>query len=245
MAGRAITWITGASSGLGAALAETVPFDGPVVDFSRSGAAAATEHVAVDLAEPASWETVEERLLADLDGFAGERAVFIHNAGVIDPIGFAGEVDSKPYRRNAVLNAAAPQALGHAFLRALRETGFPGTAELVMITSGAASNPYAGWSGYSAGKAAVDTWVRTVGLEHAHRGSRCRVLAVAPGVIATPMQERIRTVGERDFPRVGKFVDLYERGQLIDPADAARRLWGVLDDPSLETGSVVDLRSRS
>lgn len=240
-----ITWITGASSGLGAALAATVPFDGPVIDFSRSGGAAATEHVPTDLADPDSWETVENRFLADLDGFDGGRAVFVHCAGVIDPIGFAGEVDSKAYRRNAVLNAAAPQALGHAFVRALRECAFAGEAHLVMITSGAATNPYAGWSAYSAGKAAVDAWVRAVGTEQRERGSRCRVLAVAPGVIATPMQERVRAVDARDFPRVGKFLDLHERGQLTDPADAARGLWGLLDDPALENGAVVDLRSRS
>lgn len=245
MAGPAITWITGASSGLGAALAETVPFAGAVIDVSRSGGGAATDHLAADLADPASWETVEERMLADLEDFDGDRAVFVHSAGVIDPIGFAGEVDSKSYRRNVVLNGAAPQALGHAFLRALRETGFAGQADLVMITSGAAANPYAGWSAYSAGKAAVDAWVRAVGLEQRERGGRCRVLAVAPGVLATPMQERVRSVDPGDFPRVGKFVDLYEREQLVDPADAARALWGLLDDPALESGSVVDLRSRS
>lgn len=245
MACEAITWITGASSGLGAALAGTVPFAGPVVDFSRSGGGPASEHVPVDLADPDSWESVEKRLLADLAGFDGERAVCIHSAGVIDPIGFAGEVDSASYRRNAVLNAAAPQVVGHAFLRALRETGFAGQADLVMITSGAAANPYAGWSAYSAGKAAVDAWVRAVGAEQRERGGPCRVLAVAPGVLATPMQERVRSVDVSNFPRVGKFVDLYEREQLVDPADAARALWGLLDDPALDSGSVVDLRSRS
>jgi benzil reductase ((S)-benzoin forming) len=236
----AIVWISGASAGLGAALAASVPFAGArVIDISRSGGAAGTEHLPADLADPASWAAVEEHFAAQLGGFEGSRAVFVHNAGVITPVGFAGEVDSAAYRAHVLLNSAAPQVLGHAFLRAL--DGFGGRADLVMLTSGAARNPYEGWSGYCAGKAAVDHWVRTVGAEQARRGG-CRVVAVAPGVLATGMQEAIRGADPRDFPAVAKFHDLHERGDLRAPADAAQGVWRLLER-DLDNGAVVDLRA--
>lgn len=240
-----LVWITGASAGIGAALATAVPFDGAaVVDISRSGGTPGTEHLAADLAEPADWPLVAAHLQERLRGFAGRRAVFVHNAGTLEPVGFAGEVDVEAYRRSAILNAAAPQVLGNAFLTAVRECGFAGTAELVLLSSGAARTPYPGWSSYCAGKAAADHWVRSVGAEQRGRNAPVRVLAVAPGVVATAMQERIRAADPSAFPDVDRFRGLHDEGQLAEPADVARRLWSLLDT-DVETGSVVDLRSVS
>lgn len=236
----AIVWISGASRGIGAALAKTVPFDDAhVIDISRSGGGPAHDHVAADLSDPASWPAVEDHFAAQLGEFTGERAVFVHNAGLLEPIGFAGEVDSRAYRRNVVVNSAVPQVLGHGFVRAVDAWG--GRADLVLLTSGAAQSPYEGWSSYCAGKAAVDMWVRVVGAEQARRGGSCRVLAVAPGVVATGMQEQIRATDPDDFPRVDKFIDLHDKGELRAPADAARGIWAVLER-GLDNGAVVDLR---
>lgn len=240
-----LVWITGASSGLGAALAATVPFDrARVMDISRSGGTDGTEHVPADLADPASWPAVEAHLMARMSEFHGERAIFLHNAGTLDPIGFAGEVDSRAYRANVLLNSAAGQVLGHAFLKALAESDFEGAALLGMISSGAASTPYPGWSSYSAGKAALDMWVRAVGEEQRQRDGRATVVAVAPGVVATAMQDHIRTTDETDFPNVERFVQLHEQGQLREPLDAARDVWAVLTG-DIESGAVLDVRSAS
>lgn len=238
-----LIWITGASSGLGAALAATVPFDGAhIVDISRSGGTDGTEHLPADLADPASWAAVESHLLARMAEFRGDRAVFLHNAGTLDPIGFAGEVDSRAYRANVLLNSAAGQFLGHAFLKAIAESRFEGEGLLAMVSSGAASTPYPGWSSYSAGKAALDMWVRTAGAEQQERDGRTTVLSVAPGVVATGMQERIRGTQDADFPNVERFRQLHADGQLRDPLDAARDVWSLLTSDT-ESGAVLDVRS--
>lgn len=235
-----IVWITGASAGIGRALAESVPFDGArVIDVSRSGGTPGAEHVPADLADPSSWAAVEAHLFAQLGVFEGSRAVFLHCAGVLEPIGFAGEVDSAAYRRHVILNSAAPQALGHAFLAALEPAGCRG--ELVLLTSGAATTPYEGWSGYCAGKAAVDQWVRVVGPEQRRRGDRCRVLAISPGPVETGMQELIRSTREEDFPALGRFVELHETGANLSPKEAADGIWRLLSGAA-ESGSILDLR---
>lgn len=237
-----LIWITGASAGFGAALAATAPQPSRLIDVSRSGGTPGTTHLAADLADPASWPTVAASFHDELAEFDGGRVVLVQNAGTISPVGFAGEVDDDAYRTNVLLNAAAPQVLGHAFLRALRESGFAGRSELVMISSGAARNPYPGWSAYSAGKAALDAWVRAVGEEQRARGSGCRVLSLSPGVLATAMQEQIRETPEHDFPRVAKFRELHAEGGLRAPSDAARDTWRLLDT-DVAGGDVVDLRS--
>jgi NAD(P)-dependent dehydrogenase (short-subunit alcohol dehydrogenase family) len=232
-------FVSGGSSGIGEALIRTLPFSpARVFDVSRRGAAGSTP-LRADLAKPSEWPRVAELFLRELDGFSGERAVFAHAAGTLAPIGFAGEQDAAAYTAAVLLNAAAPQVLGDAFLRAVRGARTP--CHLVMIGSGAARNVYPGWSSYGAGKAAVDQWVRTVGAEQELRGGRCRVLSVSPGLVATPMQAEIRSTPPDRFPGQKRFVEAFESGELRDPLRVAREIWSLLDR-GLANGSVVDLR---
>lgn len=232
--------ISGGSSGLGLALARSVPFPARVVDISRSGPPEGftIEHIPADLADVGSWGGVTARIAEVIEGEEPSRAVFIHAAGTLNPIGFAGEVDAGAYQDNVILNSASGQVLGHAFLTAVR--GRRGTFDLVMISSGAASNDYPGWSAYGAGKAALEQWVRYVGAEQQLRGGT-RVSAIAPGVMDTDMQAEIRTMSEKEFPRVQRFRDLHEQGDLVTPEDAARRLWEAVES-GLDPGAVLDLR---
>jgi NAD(P)-dependent dehydrogenase (short-subunit alcohol dehydrogenase family) len=234
-----LVFVTGASSGIGRALVRAVPWrSARVVDISRRGGAG-VEHLRADLADPAAWPAVAAFFADAMKGFDGEGVYCIHCAGTLDPMGFAGEVDARGYARQVLLNSAAPQVVGDAFLRAARETRAPCT--LLLISSGAASHAYEGWSAYCAGKAAVDHWVRTVGAEQSRRGGRIRVAAVAPGIVETAMQVRIRATAERDFPDVERFRALHAEGALKTPDEAARELWALLR-AGLENGSVLDLR---
>lgn len=230
---------TGGSSGLGLALVEATPWAGARrIDISRRGAPGC-EHVKADLSDPASWPGVAASIEREVARFAGDRIAFFHSAGTLAPIGFAGEVDAEAYTRNVLLNSAAPQVLGAAFLHAAGQT--QARCQLVMIGSGAARNVYEGWTSYGAGKAAVDQWVRTAGAEQSRRGGRVTVLSIAPGVVATPMQEEIRETPERDFPELPRFIELHESGELREPSRVAAELWALLDR-DLENGSVLDLR---
>ncbi|GAA1547878.1 SDR family oxidoreductase [Kribbella hippodromi] len=231
-----LVWISGASAGIGAALAAAVPFPGArVVDISRGGGTA--EHFRADLSEPADWSRVADHFAAELAAYAGERVIFIHNAGTVTPIGPAAGADPAAYARAVLLNSAAPQVLGAAFLRASAHLSCE--RHLIMLSSGAAKTAYAGWSSYNAGKAAVEHWVRTVGQEQPADG--CRVISVAPGVVDTAMQSAIRATDETDFPSVARFHDLKRSGALTTPEAAAAGIWSLVGR-DLANGSTVDLR---
>src|SRR5262249_51384151 len=137
-----LIFISGASSGIGLAMARGVPFAGArVIDISRRGAAG-VEHFPADLADPTAWTPVADLFTPEIERSAGEPVVFVHCAGTLEPIGFAGEVDAEGYAREVLLNTAAPQVLGDAFVRAASATAAPCT--LLIISSGAASNVYEG-----------------------------------------------------------------------------------------------------
>ena len=235
-----MVWISGSSGGIGSALARTVPWPGArVIGIGRHPTPGA-ERLEADLADPAQWAGVGAAFAREAAGLTGgERVVFVQAAGTLDPIGFAGEVDGAAYARNVVLNAAAPQVLGHSFLAAVRH--LPGPRHLLMLTSGAARSVYPGWSSYGAAKAAVDQWVRDVGAEQKIRGG-VQVLSIAPGTVDTGMQAQLRATDEADFPSRPKFVALHADGKLADPDAVAADIWRLLD-AGLENGSVVDLRN--
>lgn len=238
---RSLVWISGASSGIGRALAANVPWnDARVVTISRNQAEGLdhVEHLEADLADPASWPVVAAAFGEELDGFDGDNVAFFHAAGTIQPMGFAAEVGAEEYARTVLLNSAAPQVLGQAFVAAARDV--EATRHLVFMTSGAATSVYPGWSAYGAGKAAIDTWVRDVGAEQAKRGG-VHVMAIGPGTVDTGMQAQIRETSEEAFPNREKFVNLHQEGKLTDPDDVARQLWGLLD-AGIDNGSVADLR---
>ena len=237
---RILVWISGASAGLGAALAATLPFeDAELVDLSRRGGAPGAEHVAVDLADPAAWPVVENDFKRRLDESAPELVVFVHNAGTLTPLGPADRVDTEQYTRNVLLNSAAAQVLGHAFLRAV--SGRDCEQHLIMLSSGAAQRPHEGESSYCAGKAAIDQWVRTTGLEQRRRDPGCRVISVSPGTVDTDMQAELRAADDQQVPVAGRMREMDAKGLLSKPEDVARTIWSLLDR-DLDNGTVLHVR---
>lgn len=235
-----LIWITGVSSGIGRALAESVPWsDSRVIGIGRR-AVDGVELIRADLSDSRSWPAVGDALRGELDGFRGERAVFIHSAGTLDPIGFAADVEPGAYLSSLILNGVAPQVLGQQFLSAA--AGVAGERTLVMISSGAAQKVYPGWSAYGSGKAAMDQWVRVAGAEQQIRGG-VTVFGVAPGVVDTPMQSEVRAADPQQFPSLQRFIDLHENDDLVPPEEVASWIWKMVERGE-KSGSIVDLRAR-
>jgi benzil reductase ((S)-benzoin forming) len=233
-----LIWVTGASQGIGKALIQTVPWQGArVIGVSRSPGPAPV-HVAADLGDPAGWDKLEASFRSELAGFPGGRVVFLHAAGAIGPVGFAGETDPRDYRASVLLNAAAPLILGEAFLRAGRHLRC--CRQLVLFSSGAARRAYPGVAAYGAAKAAVDQWVRAAGNEQTRRGE-VQVVSINPGRVATAMHQQLRATPDGQLPDRPEFIRLHEEGLLRDPRDVARQLWSILRDQGITSGQVLDL----
>jgi NADP-dependent 3-hydroxy acid dehydrogenase YdfG len=236
-----VVWITGATSGIGEALAARVPYAGArVVNIARR-AHPDLDNVAADLATPEGWDAVDAHLATELASFTGRRVVFVHNAFVADPVGFVGEVDPVAYRRHVLGTATVPLVLGEAFLRHARTLPAGTEVGLVMISSAAARVPYAGHAGYGAGKAAMEQWVRTVRLEQAQRGAASTwVVAIRPGAVDTPSFRAEAEAHPSVNPVATSVREALVAGTVDSPAVAAERIWAVLP-PGPDTPTVVFL----
>jgi benzil reductase ((S)-benzoin forming) len=228
-----LVFISGASSGIGAALLETVPWlDARVVGISRRDCAS-SEHLRVDLADPGTWELVSARMETVLDDARPAHAVFLHMAGVGTPFGPAAAVNLDEYAASVLLNSASGQVLGQAFISACLRRSRPAT--VVLCSSPATLTPIAGMSHYGSGKAAMEYWVRAIAQEES-QGARVRAFAVMPFAVNTPMLQAALRQSDQPVPEAIR--DAAAERRLASPEATARQIWGLVmtDTPS---GSVV------
>jgi len=197
--------ITGASRGLGLALARTLATRGwsLVLDARGAGDLDAVDRevaplttvvtVAGDITDP------EHRaaLVWAADQLGGIDAV-VNNASHLGPSPQPrlAEYPLAELRRVYEVNTVAPLALLQAALPSLR----PG-ARVVDITSDAAVEPYEGWGGYGSSKAALEQLTAVFAAEHPD----LRVYRVDPGDMRTQMHQEAfpgEDISDRPLPDV-------------------------------------------
>jgi benzil reductase ((S)-benzoin forming) len=248
--------ITGASRGLGAALAGLLIDPAhrlvcmartslPALQERALAANCVVDAVRVDLCDAAAAVSALEAALAGIDPDTVAEICLINNAGTVLPIRPADRLTPAEIVASVAVNLAAPMALTAAFLRLTADWPDPCQRKVVNITSGAARKPYQGWSVYCATKAALDQFSRCVAVEQRDLPRGARIAALAPGMIDTDMQAEIRAVLPGDFKEQSRFLALKESGALASPEAAARRLLIHLQASDFGVEPVVDLRSTS
>ncbi|MBS4217977.1 (S)-benzoin forming benzil reductase [Bacillus sp. FJAT-49711] len=165
----------------------------------------------------------------------------INNAGVIDPIGRTENNDSDAIIKSIAVNLTAPMILTSAFIKQFHKYQIP--KKVINISSGAGRNPYTGWSSYCASKAGLDHYSRVVSEEQKNVKNRVKIISIAPGIIDTGMQGRIRASNKKDFELIDRFVEYKNKGMLSSPENTAMKLIQVIEsDDFYELEPVVDLR---
>jgi NAD(P)-dependent dehydrogenase (short-subunit alcohol dehydrogenase family) len=175
--------VTGASRGLGYALAEALlATDWQVVVDARDAAVKGLGPRAVAVPGDVTDPGHRRDLIAAADRLGG-LDLLVNNAGILGPS------PQPPLARYplAVLrhvydvSVFAPLALAQLALPGLRAAG----GALVNVTSDAAVEPYAGWGGYGSAKAAVEQASRVLAVEE----PAVRVWWVDPGDLRTRMHQ--------------------------------------------------------
>ena len=187
--------VTGASRGIGAAIAEAL--------------AAGGAHVVLTARTAEDLEQVEERIhaaggsatiapldLAAQDGI-GKLAIAISgrwealdmlvlNAAFLGTLGPVAQIDGKEFSKVLTLNLLAQQAMLAAFDPMLRRSD---AGRVLALTSSVGANPRAYWGAYGASKAALDNLVLAYGQEVGNV-TGIRAALVDPGATATQMRQR-------------------------------------------------------
>ncbi len=167
--------------------------------------------------------------------------ILFQNVGVVEPIGFVGQIFSEDIIRNLHVNLLAPMLIANRAMALFQDLALP-MKRVVFISSGAAESIYAGWSCYGAAKAGLNQFMKNMAKEQEGLPYPFSVASISPGAMSGRMQEQIRAVSETEFPMRRKFVDLFRSGQLVDPDMAAQQImqWSLGQD--FVNGSVLSLR---
>ena len=190
-----VALVTGASGGIGAAIAEAI--------------AAAGAHVVITGRDTRALEAVEERIfaaggsatiapvdLADGDGIARLAAavsarwnaldILVHSAAVLPELMAAKDIEQTALSRALTVNLLATQALIARFDGLLRASA---EGRFVYLTTSVATQPRAFWGAYAASKAGAEVLVDCYGQE-VRNISKVRVAIVDPGATRTAMRAK-------------------------------------------------------
>ena len=249
--GRRLFIITGASRGLGAALADLLLDPAQHLlclarhtreDLAERARAAGArcEQWSADLSEPIAIATRLEAWLRSLRAADFASATLINNAGVLTRPGPLDECSDAELSMALRVGLEAPLLLSAAFLRATRGWKIP--RRVLNISSGLGRHAMAGQAAYCAAKAGMDHYSRALALDEAHRDNGAAIVSLAPGVIDTDMQVQLRSADAAGFPDRQTFIGLKESGRLASPAHAAAGILAYLERPDFGAKPVADVR---
>ncbi len=180
--------------------------------------------VEADLSSPLNAvKVIEEKLRSLPEDF--DRYVLVNNAGVIEPVGFLGEIENKEVEKNINVNLLSSLLLTNTFLSVFKNK--KREMFILNISSGAGRMPIVCWSAYCASKAGMDMFSKVLQEEN----SNVRVFSIAPGIVETDMQKVIRSLDRRKFPLIDNFVRLKEEGMLKSVDKCAREIVSILKNP--------------
>jgi NAD(P)-dependent dehydrogenase (short-subunit alcohol dehydrogenase family) len=191
--------VTGASRGIGLAIAEALGADGYGLTLSArrpeplAAAAAALEQKGYSVQQLAANLAVEDEIRALVQAHSdryGRLDVLVNNGGM--GVGSAaGEHQTKFVDMQLNVNLRAVVLMYREALEMLRAAGAEhGRAQVVNVASIAGLSPEPWLSVYSASKAAVIAYTRAMNKELGHDGIRS--VAICPGWVDTDMSEFVK-----------------------------------------------------
>ena len=186
--------VTGASRGIGAALAKRLAADGyHVVLTARTSDA--LEKVEDEIFDAGGHATIAPMDLTEGDSIArlasaisqrwNKLDLLVLNAAMLGNLGPVTAIDGKEFNKLLTLNIVAQQALIANFDPLLRKSD---AGRLIAVTSSVGQTPRPYWGAYGASKAALEVMVQAYAQE-VKRLSNVRAAILDPGATRTKMRE--------------------------------------------------------
>ena len=202
---RPLALVTGASRGIGAAVAAALAPTHDVLLGGRDADALAAVAAGLPGARPWPVELTDPDALAAAVAGIDRLDVLVHSAG-IGPLGTVEQTPAQQWRDTLEVNVVAVAELTRLLLPALRAA----RGLVVCVNSGAGLTARPGWGSYAASKFALRAFADALRAEEA--GNGVRVTSVHPGRTDTAMQRAV----------VAHEGDAYDPDRFLRPESVAR-----------------------
>jgi 3-oxoacyl-[acyl-carrier protein] reductase len=236
-----VALVTGASRGIGAAIAKRLAADGAkvAVNYSQSGEAANAVVAAImsaggtavavkaDIGDPAAIAG----LFAETKRAFGKLDILVNNAAVMKR-GFLPDITAGDIDRHLGLNVR-----GYLLCAQQAAIMLPKGGCIINITSVISRMAYPGSVVYSLTKGAIDVMTRVLAAELGPKG--IRVNALAPGSTKTDMNSAVSGKTDEEAKQEIEVTALRRQGEPEDIADAVAFL--CTDDARWVTGAWLDV----
>ncbi len=189
-----IALVTGASRGIGYAIAKTLAGEGAHI-IAVAQTIGGLEELDDEIKELGSSATLVPLNLKDYDGIDrmgqsiydrfGRLDVLVGNAGILGTLSPLGHIDPKVWDDLMAVNVTANWRLIRSFDPLLKQAE---NARAVFVSSGAAAKSIPYWGGYATSKAALETLIKTYASETS--STNIKVNLLSPGPIATAMRAK-------------------------------------------------------
>lgn len=237
-----VALVTGASKGIGAAIARELAAAGAVVvvnyRMDQTGADAVVKDItdtggrAVAIGGDVSKSGDVRMIIAQIAEAFGSLDIVANNAGVYQPMRIE-EFTEDEFHREINTNVLGPLTVIHESLNCFNSNG----GSIINIGSGASQMCPPGYSIYSASKSALDAVTRVLAKELAPRG--IRVNSINPGATLSEGTKSAGLYGAgSEFER--QLVAMTPLGRIGTPSDIAKVVaFLASDDSGWITGEVI------
>ena len=234
--------ITGGSNGIGKAIAKKYTTENfTVYSISRSKATSVNyQQLTADLSNTSSAINAINSIFSCLKPGTITSITLLNNAGSLGEINILGNLYSEKIESIIQLNTTTPLVLANEFIRFTKNLNCK--KQIINISSGAAINPYSGWSVYCTSKAALDMTTKTIATEQDELKNGVKCVAIYPGVVDTNMQTSIRKTTVTEFKNVQRFKELKENKELYSPKFVAEKIYQIDTSNALKNGAIIDIR---
>jgi NAD(P)-dependent dehydrogenase (short-subunit alcohol dehydrogenase family) len=174
-------------------------------------------HEAIFLHQDVTSEVRWAEVVADIEKRFGRLDILVSNAGIGISVPSIVDMSLDDWRRQTAINLDGVFLSVKHCLPAMRRSG--GGGSIILMSSLAGLRGAAGLSGYSATKGGVRLFAKSIAMECASIGDGIRVNSVHPGIIDTPIWDKI-PAGARGVGTNAP-IDPEERARLATPLGRA------------------------